>query len=251
MIKLTSLGQVGYIVDINNVRLVIDPYLSNYVEHKYGTQFKSLIKNPILPDSIVNVDYILITHEHEDHCDPITLEKIFGANQDVKVICPLECNEIIKKIPFIEIQNPKIQERIQIKDISIKAVPAAHPELEINNGYSRFMGFLISINNIVLYHAGDTIPYLNANKYLPQEIDLAFLPINERNFFKDSEGIIGNMTCREALEWVEQLKIKHWVPTHWDTFSNNGTYKEELDIVAKKINKSNYTWINAGETISI
>ncbi|WP_422361191.1 MBL fold metallo-hydrolase [Reichenbachiella sp.] len=251
MIKLTSLGQVGYIVDINNVRLVIDPYLSNYVEDKYGKQFKSLIKSPILPESIKNVDYILISHEHEDHCDPFTLGKIFEVNQDVKIICPRECNEIIKEIPFKEILNLKIQEKKQILDINIEVVPAAHPELEINNGYSRFMGFLISINNFVMYHAGDTIPFLTANNYLPKGIDLAFLPINERNFFKDSAGIIGNMTCREALEWVEQLKIKHWIPTHWDTFSNNGTYQEELDIVAKRINKSNYTWINAGETISI
>lgn len=43
-------------------------------------------------------------------------------------------------------------------------ISAAHYELEVDQGYSRWMGFLIECNGVTIYHSGDTvvIPELRA-----------------------------------------------------------------------------------------
>lgn len=250
-IKLTALGQVGYILDIQGTRIVIDPYLSDYVETLYGAEFKRISPKALNASDINDVEYILISHEHEDHCDPITLQEIYDANNKVKVICPKECNAIIQNIPFIEVINPKVLEEIKIEKVNLKIIPSCHPELSIKDDFSRFLGFIIEIDGFIMYHPGDTIPFKEAKEYLPKKINLAFLPINERNYFRDSVGIIGNMTIREAIQWTQELNVEHWIPTHWDVFRGNSTFKEELDLLSMKMDMNNYSWIDAGTTYEI
>ncbi len=250
-VQLLALGQVGYQFQFKELKWLIDPYLSNYVEKKYGKDLKRLTPPPINPESIENVDFILITHEHEDHCDPITLEKILINNPNCIVFCTKQCNDIIGHLGAT-IKNLRLGEIVRFGEVSIKALPACHTTLEIDSGdYSRWMGYEFLISNYRIYHAGDTIPFDEIKTYLGGQVDLAFFPINERNYFRDSLGIIGNMTCREALTWIDHLKIKSWIPTHWDLFANNSTMKIELDTISTVLGINKHTWLDAGEMLDI
>ena len=64
-------------------------------------------------------------------------------------------------------------------------------------------------------------------------IDVAFIPVNERNFYREKRGIIGNMSVREAFQMAADIGVKTLVPTHWDMFAPNSVYKEELDLLYK------------------
>ncbi|MCR9249738.1 MAG: MBL fold metallo-hydrolase [bacterium] len=248
--KITALGQVGYIFEIEGSKIVIDPYLSDYVSDLYGNAFRRAIPIPMRGSEIKDLDLLLITHEHEDHCDPNTIQDICKANKEVSIICSLNCNEIISKIEGVNILNPTVGYVHNLKNISIRITPASHTNLEIQNGHSRYMGFILEFNGYKIYHPGDTIPF-DTKEYFEGGFDLAFFPINERNYFREREGIVGNMTCREAIEWSKELDVKNWIPTHWDLFPGNSTNKEELDLIAHKLNVSNYRWINSGESIEI
>ena len=62
-------------------------------------------------------------------------------------------------------------------------------------------------------------------------IEVAFLPMNERNYFRDRRGIIGNMTIREAFGLVNEIGVNVLVPTHWDMFEPNAVPREEIELL--------------------
>jgi L-ascorbate metabolism protein UlaG (beta-lactamase superfamily) len=52
-------------------------------------------------------------------------------------------------------------------------------------------------------------------------IDIAFVPINGRDYFRTKDGIVGNTDFREAAELAETLDIGVIVPTHYDLLAFN------------------------------
>ncbi|MGH2708602.1 MAG: MBL fold metallo-hydrolase, partial [Actinomycetota bacterium] len=62
-------------------------------------------------------------------------------------------------------------------------------------------------------------------------IDVAFLPVNERSFFRKRRGIIGNMSVREAFAMAAEIGVRTLVPMHWDMFAPNSVFREEIELV--------------------
>ena len=75
--RIGFLGQTGYALKKNNTTILIDPYLSNYIEHYNGLNDQKMIRQypPIIkPHEIDSIDAVLCTHSHFDHMDPWTLK---------------------------------------------------------------------------------------------------------------------------------------------------------------------------------
>jgi L-ascorbate 6-phosphate lactonase len=236
----TFLGQVGVLISYGGINLIIDPYLSDYVKDLYGERFVRNYPFDFKAVDLSNIDYCLITHAHEDHCDPNSINLLLKQNNDLKVICDFKSREILKDKVEVETKVfvPKVgEEIIMTEEIKVKTIPSAHTKISIKNGFSEFNGYIIHVGKYTLYHPGDTIPNREIEEYLPNKIDLAFMPINERNFFRDEIGIIGNMTIREAQQWSRELGIKKVIATHWDLFELNSTSQQEL-VLANQLDKN-------------
>jgi len=245
-LDLTSLGQSGYKISFPKTNIIIDPYMSNSVELEVCSDFKRLIPINHNINLIEDVDWILITHDHLDHCDPKTLIRICNMNSKVKFIGPGPVVKILKNIGIqssrIILADQKNFMNLSIVDnLKLHCIPAAHPNIELdNNNDSKCLGFLFEFGNYKIYHAGDTSVDELILKKLQKfgTIDLAFIPINEKNYFKHEKGIIGNMSLREAFSFAEKIKIKKFIPIHWDMFDNNSVLEEEIEILYKKLNCS-------------
>jgi L-ascorbate metabolism protein UlaG (beta-lactamase superfamily) len=253
-LKVYALGQTGYIFNFDEFKVIIDPYLSEYVAIKYGNHLKKMISNPIDPSNIKDINVILLTHAHEDHCDPFTLKPLLKGNKSAKVFGTYECLKVFKEFG-LPTESFQVSDELNFSSskVFIESIVSAHPRIEYSDNYSSmYLGYIMRFEDLIIYHPGDTIPHKKINESLPQSIDWAFLPINERNYFREREGIIGNMTPREALTWCDELNVRHLVPTHWDTFKPNSTYQEEIEFLYKKGNFNfDIHWITAGEQIEL
>jgi len=239
-INVTPLGQVGYKLEFNGVVIYIDPYLSNSVQEKEDKGCERLLPIPIIPEHIEDANFILITHGHRDHCDEDTLKPLSKSSPHSIFVCP---ENVYSKLAGMGIPNERINviqgKPLKVrKNITIYAVPAAHPKVEKNEkgGWS-CIGYVIEFEQKRLYHAGDTSVAMEIIDELSAlgEIDIAFLPVNERNFYRDRKGILGNMSIREAFEFAEEIKAGIVVPTHWDMFAVNQVYREEIELLYNKI----------------
>jgi len=239
-ILVESLGQTGFKFCFDELIVYIDPYLSDYVEEMEGPRAKRQVPVKIPPEKIEDADWVVITHAHIDHCDPKTLLPISQASIKCKFIAPREVCDLVKSFG---VEDERIIEAKENwwsigKGLELIAIPAAHPTIERDEyGSLRCVGYIFRYQGKRIYHSGDTvvdsklIQTINASG----GVDVAFLSVNEKNFFRDRLGIIGNMSVRDAFNLTEEIGAKALVPMHWDMFELNNVYPEEIELLYEKL----------------
>lgn len=251
-VPVVTLGQCGFRLLFGETVIYTDPYLTDHVAEIEGEEMRRQVPVLIEPEHVTDADYVLVTHAHIDHCDIQTLLPISQASVDCLFVAPNEVTSILSEggidkgrmivagEDWIEL-NPSLR---------IMPVPAAHPTVEVDQqGYYRCVGYVIDYEGRRFYHAGDGSPddlvFERLDKLSP--IDVAFIPVNERNYMRDKRGIIGNMSLREAYYMADKIGVKTLVPTHWDMFAPNSAYIQEIELLHKLMGLSFKLNINPSE----
>ena len=143
-------------------------------------------------------DIILITHGHYDHCSLKDIESILGESSIV--IGPVDVRSKIGDVKFKMIHPG---EELALKGIKIKAYPAYNINKEFHPKSDGGVGYLVNIENVSVYHTGDTdaIPELKELKNL----DILLLPV----------GGTYTMDAQQAANFANELKPKIAIPMHF------------------------------------
>ncbi|MEN9938214.1 MAG: hypothetical protein RLZZ387_4793, partial [Chloroflexota bacterium] len=182
--------------------------------------------------------------EHLDHADGPSLGGIMAASPRATLITSPQARQIALDADVADerIRTPALGERHQLGALAFTAVPAMHGldtaagyRFEVDDqGRSRWMGFIIELNGVTIYHAGDTVVFpelLDAVRGLAP--DIALLPINGRDHYRERRNIIGNLWPGEAVELAQEIGARLLIPYHNDLFAGNrvpaGILWDELD----------------------
>lgn len=234
------LGQVGFRFDFGGTVVYIDPYLSDSVREHEGTDLERLFPVPMQPADVRDADFVLVTHEHRDHCDHATLRPLASASPHCRFVGPVPVIESLARagIDGARLIRAADQSLPLSSGLSVQPVPAAHPVIEpVAPAGWRCIGYLLRWHGHTIWHAGDTSvsDELIAHMRGVGRINIALLPVNENNYFRRRRGIIGNMSVREAFQLAEELGIRCVVPTHWDMFDMNSTFEAEIRLLHDKL----------------
>jgi len=245
------MGQSGCRLVFPGATIYLDPYLSNSVQELDAPDLARLVPIPVLPEEIIDADWVLITHEHIDHCDPHTLPKLAKASPHARFVGPAP---VVERLLEWGIAPDRISVATEawielVSGLRLLATPAAHPEIERDaHGNLACVGYLLDYASQRIYLAGDTsakqevIDTLVANG----PIHTAFLPVNEHNFFRGRRGITGNMSVREAFQFAVEIGAKQVVAVHWDMFAINAVDSEEIRLIYKQMNPGFVLMLNPG-----
>jgi len=188
------LGHASFEIKADGKVVYIDPYEGDYTD---------------------KADLVLVSHSHFDHCDASKIAKVL--KRDTLIIAPADCASKIGAKPL----SLKPRERLSHENITVEAVEAYN--------YKRFrspgvpyhpkglgVGYLITIGDKTVYHAGDTdfIPEMEKLK----NIYLALLPT----------GGTYTMDNQEAAQAALTINPKYVVPMHrWNT--NPEEFRREVE----------------------
>jgi L-ascorbate metabolism protein UlaG (beta-lactamase superfamily) len=231
------LGQSGFLVRSNDRCFVIDPYLSDSLAEKYRDKklkHQRMMPIPIKPSELRGLDAVFATHRHTDHLDVGTLPDILGANPGCRLIAPRSAQSRVAEICGDQIITTLVDagEHVEIMPgLEIDVVAAAHEELQYDaDGHAVFLGYVFTLNGTTIYHSGDCVPYDGLVERLRRfDINVALLPVNGRDEFRQKNGVPGNFHFEEAVDLCQQVGIKNLVPHHYGMFDFNTVDLKDLE----------------------
>ena len=193
-VTLTYHGHACFSVEGKGHSIWLDPFLSG---------------NPqadVAPEDVTRVDYILVSHGHGDHFgDAIPIARQTGATIISNNEIAVHCEEQGVKAHGLHIGGGR-----EFPFGRVKMTIAHHGSCLPDGSYGGNPGgFLIDVDDMRIYHAGDTGLFYDM-KLLGEEklIDVALLPIGD-NY---------TMGPDDALRAVLLLTPRLVVPMHYGTF---------------------------------
>ena len=146
--------------------------------------------DPFRIESGPHADIIFISHDHYDHCSPEDLAKIQGAETVI-----VTCNSCRKKVAGnIKVVAPG--DILTVKGIPVQVVPAYNINKKFHPKKNGWLGFIIEIDGVRVYHAGDTdlIPEMGEI-----QTDIALLPVSGTYVMTASEAVEAALIIKPAL----------------------------------------------------
>ena len=141
-------------------------------------------------------DIICISHAHYDHCSPADVLTI----QQPTTLIVTETQAAAKLKGKIMTLAPG--ERCEVEGVTIETVPAYNTNKQFHPQSNSWLGFILTVDGVRVYHAGDT-------DYIPEmkniRADIALLPVSGTYV----------MTAGEAAQAALAIGPKVAVPMHY------------------------------------
>jgi L-ascorbate metabolism protein UlaG (beta-lactamase superfamily) len=152
---------------------------------------------------------------------------------------PLRDEAIALGLPPERVIGAQPDQPLDIDGVLIYPLPARHGVNvadaytfgeNVGDGHTRYLGYVVEVGGTRLYHSGDCVPYAGQAEQLKKlAVDVLCLPINGRDFYRETEGnIVGNMDFREAARLAADVEAQVLVPMHWELFEANRGFPGDL-----------------------
>ena len=216
--KITKFPQSCLLIETKNKKILIDP-----VDLKYKEEYFKIWNE---------VDIILITHKHSDHCNTEVLEKL---NNKIKIYSTKEVQNANRNL---EINIVKEDDIIKLDDIKIEVVHAVHgyhPLLKGEKEIYENVGYIIDDGENRVYTTSDTICFKNDYK-----TDILCVPVT---------GYGVTMSAFEAALYSKEVGATLVLPIHMD----NPAFPPNFDFIKEMFEKYNveYEILENDESIEI
>ena len=186
---------------------------------------KVIYFDPYQISTTVPADIIFDTHEHFDHCSADDIQKI--KKDDTVIVTDSASARNLKG----NVRVVKPGDRLKINSIEVEVIASYNVNKDFHPKLSGMLGFIITVDGVRIYHAGDTdfIPEMKTVK-----ADIALLPVSGTYV----------MTAEEAVEAALTIKPAVAIPMHFGSivgsekdakrFAEKLSGKVEVNILGKE-----------------
>ncbi len=203
--KITKLGHCCLLVELKGKRILTDP-------GSYTVEAHTKLKE---------IDYVLFTHEHQDHYHVESLKVILENNPNAIIYSNISVSELLDK-EGIKHNLVKNGESVPLGEISVTGIGEMHAEMHRSIPISSNMGFFIDER---LWYPGDAftnperpvqvlaLPVSGPWMKLSEAIDYALLlkpkvafPVHDGTRFGSAHPIPEQILTQKGIEFVVMIE---------------------------------------------
>lgn len=222
-LRVTMVGHASMLIQVAGLNILTDPVWSDRVSPVSFAGPKRVIKPGIAFDDLPPIDIVLVTHNHYDHLDLATLERLYEEHGP-HFVTPLGNDTIIhSRIPEAKISDLDWGDSVDYwEGVSIEATPCHHWSARRlgDRRMALWSAFVISTPAGKIYHVGDTGFHDGINYRAVAErhgaFRLAILPVGayEPRWFMKGQ----HQNPAEAVEGFRMANAAYAVGHHFGTF---------------------------------
>ncbi|KAA2241872.1 Zn-dependent hydrolase [Chitinophaga agrisoli] len=211
------LGHCTFFIRLDKICFLTDPVFGNILLTKRITAF------PIDPNLLKGIHYILLSHDHRDHCDKSSLQQVIANNPQVKVLTGLRMDELLKKFnSHVQVSTAGWYQQYNdvSQPLSVYFVPTRHWSKRgpFDNNERLWGGFVIKRGQQLFYFGGDSgydgHYQLTARIFGPFDYALLGIGAFEPQWFMHPH----HQSPADAIRAFRDLQAQHLIPMHYSTF---------------------------------
>lgn len=209
-------GHATFFIRLNGKQILIDPVFGKIPATKRHTKF------PINQDKFVNLDYVLVSHAHYDHCDKDSLKVSQKQNPDAKFLSGLGMKPLLRKwVEKNDIQEAGWYQQYNTdNEIEIYFLPSRHwSNRSLGDTNERLWGaFVLKSKDKTIYFGGDSgygSHFKEVAELFPNiEIALMGAGAYSPRWFMSPN----HQDPEHAVQVFNETKAKTMIPFHYGTF---------------------------------
>ncbi len=219
VMKITRFAQSCFLIETKEKRILVDPGSIQYEESYLDNEWS-------------NIDILLVTHKHGDHCNSSAISKIV-ENSKTKFYTTREVADAYPELSPNLVMEGSFLNFVDIKIEVVKAVHGYIPLLKGGKEIYENVGYIIDDGESRLYHPSDTICFENDYK-----CDVLLVPVV-------NHGLV--MSSWEAALFAKETGAKLVIPIHYD----NPVHPADFEKVKKDFEwqELNFKFLDIGEVV--
>jgi L-ascorbate metabolism protein UlaG (beta-lactamase superfamily) len=220
------IGTATVLIQYRGFTILTDPnflHRGGRVHLGYGIHATRLTEPAMSFEELPDVDFVLLSHMHEDHFDRLVMKTL---DRRMPIVTTPQSTIALKQNGFVATHALSTWERIEIKKgasrLAITAMPGKHGPRFVNELLPPVMGSMLEFDRgdgsaFRLYVSGDTLVHeqLAEIPYRYPEIELALLHLGGTRIL----GILVTMDGKQGAEALEMIDPKHAIPIHYDDYT--------------------------------
>jgi L-ascorbate metabolism protein UlaG (beta-lactamase superfamily) len=214
------IGHSTFLIKKNGVTILTDPIFSNRASPLRNIGPKRLIPPAIPLDKLPSIDIVTVSHNHYDHLDIRSLQKLSQNNPKAIFLVPAGDKKLLKRKKIKNVYDFDWWKSIEHKGFKITFTPVQHWSKRslFDRNKSLWGGWFFKHKDYSFYHAGDT-GY--SKDFVDTKVKLgspkyAFIPIGAYDpewFMAES-----HVNPEDAVQIMLDLEAEKSFGMHWATF---------------------------------
>ena len=215
------IGHATYLINNGDINILTDPIFSKRASPIGFAGPKRMIPPVMNLSDLPKIDAVVVSHNHYDHFDILSLKKLSKLNPETIFMVPAGDQKRLIKAGIKNVIEMNWWESFKVSNTAFHFTPVQHWSKRglFDRNKSLWGGWFMQTDNLALYHAGDT-GYSSDFKTTYERLgapDYSFIPIgayDPRWFMKDS-----HVNPEEAVQIALDLKTANSFGMHWGTFT--------------------------------
>ncbi|MDN3593760.1 MBL fold metallo-hydrolase [Zunongwangia endophytica] len=238
-------GHSSYLLKVKDYTVLVDPVFSGNASPVsfFGKAYDGA--NEYTVEDMPQIDILLLTHDHYDHLDYPTIEKL--KSKVKRIVCSLGVGSHLEYWGYSAAIITELNwwESVKIiDDFKITATPARHFSGRLfTRGNTLWSSFVFEIFGYVFYLGGDS-GYSPQFKEIGDKFGSFDLAVMECGQYNENWPKIHNFP-EEMVTAAKDLKAKKVIPVHWAKFTlATHPWNEPIKRFTKAANDQNLSYVS-------